>query len=324
MWFKNLTIYRFHKTFSLSAEQLEKKLAASPFRTCGKTELASYGWIPPIPQGSAFVHESNQCLLFSLCQEERLLPASVIKEALAEKIVAIQAEQDRKVFSKEKKDLREEITLNLLPQAFTRKKTLNAYIDIKKGFLIIDTSSFAMAEKLTTLLRKNLGTLPITLLETNDTPSITMTAWLENPHCLPKNFTLNDECELIEPSEKGSIVQCKRQELNCEEMLQHLKTGKQVSKIAFQWKDALTGVIQNNLCIKRLKFTDELKEHSESDNNDDAALQADADFTLMALTLRAFINEVINTFGELSSVIDHQFTPIRSTEIKSESMTSSV
>lgn len=318
MWFKNLIIYRFNGPASLTAEQLEEKLSQQRFRTCGKTELLTLGWVPPIPEGSALVHESNECLLFSACQEERLLPAAVVREAVEEKVSEIQAEQDRKVFRKEKEQLKEEITLTLLPQAFTQRKIFHAYIDTQQGWLIINASSFTMAEKLTSALRKCLGSLPISFLDTQDMPAMMMTHWLKKSGALPPTLLLGDECELAEPGEGGSIIRSKRQELASDEMIQHLESGKVVNKLGIQWKEYLSCIIHSDLCIKRLKFFDALKEQSEGCESDDSALQADADFTLMVLTLRQFLIDIIHAFGELVVLSEGTYQTVSHTEIGTE------
>ena len=318
MWFKNLITYHFKEPVSFTTKQLEEKLSTQHFRPCGKTELSTLGWVPPIKDGSTLTHESNECILFAACQEERLLPASVVREALEEKISEIQAEQNRKVFRKEKEQLKEEITLTLLPKAFTRRKTFHAYIDTHKGLLVINAPSFSVAEKLTSALRKSLGSLPISFMETQDMPAVMMTQWIKAPKTLPLDLHLGNECELEEPAEGGGIIRSKRQELLSNEIIQHLESGKVVNKLAIEWNNALSCVIQSDLCIKRLKFFETLKEQSESNDTDDMAAQADADFTLMALTLRQFITSLITAFGDLVHSQKGDYHTISQTKIETD------
>ena len=299
MWFKNLIIYRFTGPVTLTADSLEDKLNSHRFRHCGQTELSTFGWVSPLPESQVLVHRSSNCLLFAADLEERLLPASVVREAVEEKVLMIEAEQGRKVFKKEKEQLKDDVTLQLLPRAFTRRKTLHAYIDMDNGWLVINASSFRAAEELTRKLRKSLGSLPLNFMETQDMPAAIMTSWIEQDKKIPANIMLGSECELHGPGEDGGIIRSKRQELFSDEMLQHLKSGKVVDKLALQWKDALSCILQADLCIKRLKFSDELRQQSYAEGTDDKKVQADADFTLMALTLRLFIHDIVESFGGL-------------------------
>ena len=86
-------------------------------------------------------------------KEEKILPASVIRDALEEQVAQIELEQSRKVSNKEKKQIKDDVTLSLLPKAFTRYQDIFSYIDVTQGWLIIDASSFNKAEELTSYLR---------------------------------------------------------------------------------------------------------------------------------------------------------------------------
>ena len=81
MWFKNLYLYNFEKEFPLNAEELHEELAKKPFVPCSATQRESAGWIPPLGKNAtSFTHGSNGYILLSMARQERILPASVIKE----------------------------------------------------------------------------------------------------------------------------------------------------------------------------------------------------------------------------------------------------
>ena len=298
MWFKNLVLYRFSQDIHLTAEQLEDGLAQQPFRPCGKTELSSYGWVSPVPGGEVLTHASGQFLALAARKEERLLPASVIRDATNEKVEQIEADQGRKVFRKEKDQIKDEVTLSLLPRAFTRSHVTRAYIDTQGGWLIVDASSFRKAEELTSALRSSLGSLPVVPPALKQAPASVMTLWLEQQATpMPGSMTLGDECELKDLGEDGGVIRCKRQDLLADEIISHLNTGMQVSKLALHWNEALSCIASDDFIIRRVKFTDTLQEQSEALSADDEASCFDADFTLMAGTLAAFLKELIEAMG---------------------------
>lgn len=108
MWFKNLRIYRFTKAFEMSAEELQTQLAEKPFNPCGRQDLTKYGWAPPIEQALTaeqepqFVHACNGYLMLCAKREDKVIPASVVKEAVTERSQHIEQKEARKVFKKER------------------------------------------------------------------------------------------------------------------------------------------------------------------------------------------------------------------------------
>ena len=66
------------------------------------------------------------------------------------------------------------------------------------------------------------------------------------------------------------------------EILAHLQSGMLVQKLSVAWQDRLTCIIGEDLSIKRLKFTDVVKEQNEDIPKDEINVKLDADFTLMS------------------------------------------
>lgn len=301
MWFKNLIFYRFTRPFDITAEELEEHLQQKRFRNCGSQDISTYGWVAPLGKHSELLtHTGNGFVMVAACKEEKILPASVIKDVLEEKIEQIELEQDRQVFGKEKKALKDDVIMELLPKAFSRCQTTFAYIDSNKGWLIVDASSFKKAEELTSCLRECIGSLPIANPPLKNMPSHTMTRWLAQDTPLPEHLLLGDECELRQPGDEGGQVKVSKQELVGEEVEVHLQAGKQVSKMALLWNDALSFVLGDDLVIRKLKFTDTIQDQLDEVNAETAAEQFDADFSLMTLTLQQMIEELMESLGGMS------------------------
>ncbi len=301
MWFKNLKIYRFSKPFSIDAELLESQLSEKSFQPCGSTQASSFGWVAPMGQSQngsevLLTHTIGKQTMLCVRQEERILPSSVINDALNEKLDLLQAESGRRPVGKHKQSIKDELILTLLPRAFTRSKRTYAYIDLDAQLMIVDASSNNKAEELVELLRQTLGSLPVIPLKTNSLPTILMTSWLKGKD-LKDDFVIKDECELRESDDEGAILRCKRQDLSSDEIQNHLNSGKEVTKLAINWNDTIDCIIEDDLSIKRLKFSDELLEQAADDGAEDAAAQFDADFNLMSGELARFIPRLIEVFG---------------------------
>lgn len=296
MWFKNLSIFRLTEAFTLSAEELEEKLEVVAFRPCGSHEDFSLGWVSPVGKTAPLVHSANGFMMICTKKEERVLPASVLNEMMQEKIAETEEAEERKLSKKERTAIKDELIFELLPRAFTFSRKLYAYIDVQGGFLVVDSASANKAEDLLSLLRKCLGSLPAVPLNTVEKPIATMTEWLLTQET-PKDVTIEDECELRSPEEAGGVIRCKRHDLSLPEIKNHLDIGKQVIKLAINWDDRLSFILDENLSVKRLKFLDLVQDQVTDTNADDEAARFDVDFSIMSLELANFIPRLLEIFG---------------------------
>ena len=211
-------------------------------------------------------------------------------------MAAIETDQARKVYRKERLTLKDEIIQDCLPRAFTRSSGVYAYIDAKAGWVFVDAASAGRAEELLNLLRECIGSFPVLLPQVNNAPVTTMTNWLVHRN-LPDDFTLGDECELREPGEEGGVVRCRGVDLLSEEVETHLNAGKQVARLSLGWDERLSLVLGEDLCLRRLKFAEELMKENEDIPEADDAARLDADFALMADAISSLQERVIALFG---------------------------
>ncbi|WP_425914935.1 recombination-associated protein RdgC [Pseudomonas sp. GWSMS-1] len=297
MWFRNLLVYRLTQDIPLDAEALETALAAKPARSCASQELSTYGFIAPFGKGedAPLVHVSGDFLLIAARKEERILPGSVVRDALKEKVDEIEAEQMRKVYKKERDQLKDEIVQTFLPRAFIRKSATFAAIAPKQGLILVDSASAKRAEDLLSTLREAIGSLPVRPLTVKIAPSATLTDWVKTQQAAA-DFTVLDECELRDTHEDGGVVRCKRQDLTSDEIQLHMTAGKQVTQLSLAWQDKLSFMLDDKLVVKRLRFEDLLQDQAEQDGGDDLG-QQDASFTLMMMTLVEFLPKLFEALG---------------------------
>ena len=78
-----------------------------------------------------------------------------------------------------------------------------------------------------------------------------------------------------------------------------LKAGKQVKKLSVAWKDRLSCVIEDDLSIKRVKFSDVILEKANEYDAESVAEQFDQDFVMMTLELNRFYKDLFRAFGGL-------------------------
>ncbi len=296
MWFKNLQLYRLTETPELTAGELNEKLLEKSTRPCQGLDTHTLGWDKPLGRdGELLLHEGNGCTMICMRKEERVLPSSVVREVLDEKVAEIEAGEARTVGRKEKMKIRDEIMVDLLPRAFTRSTRLYAYLDTAKNWFIVDTTSAKKAEELMTLLRDTLGSLKVKPFEVKDSPAMILTSWLTGQ--APADFELQDECELRDTTDDGGIVRLRRHELDGNEISVHLDAGKQAVKLAVAWNERLSCVLSDDVSVKRLRFLDVVQDEAADANAESYAEMFDVDFALMTLELRQFIERLLEIYG---------------------------
>ncbi|MCB1678203.1 MAG: recombination-associated protein RdgC [Halioglobus sp.] len=296
MWFKTIRAYRLSQPFDLSPETLGEQLAQRAFSPCAKSQPVSIGWVPPLGSESGeLVHAAGGRLLLKLRREERLLPATVVREQLEEKIAEIEERDGRKVYRKERLTLKDEIVQDCLPRAFTRSGSVFAYLDTRANWVFVDAASASRAEELLNLLRECSGSFPVLLPQVNDAPAAVMTNWLVHRN-LPDDFVLGGECELREPGDEG-VVRCRGVDLLSEEVETHLHAGRQVARLALTWEDRVSFLLAEDLCLRRLRFADELLQENEDIPEADDAARLDADFALMADAVTGLQERILALFG---------------------------
>ena len=297
MWFKNLQIYRFTKPFDLSAEALNEMLAQHLFVPCGSQDLTRTGWVAPLGRhGSDLVHVTNGYLMVCAKRQDKLLPPAVIQEELEEKLLEIEEAEARKVPRKERQSLKDEVIFRLLPRAFARSTLQYAYISVRDNLLIVNAASAKRAEALIQELREAVGSLPLIPLVSKNLPIDAMTQWVNSGDPL-QGFSLGEECELRDNADISSVIRCKNQDLSSAEILNHLKTGMHVSKLALGWQERVECLLDEKLAIKRLRFSDLVQEKADESEAEDVAAQFDADFSIMSLELSEFIKALVTALG---------------------------
>lgn len=298
MWFRNARLYRITKAFDWSAEALEEALAARAFKPCGPQDSERIGWVPPLgreyPQ---LVFSSGKYHLVCLRREEKVLPAAVIKETVDERVEYQEEEQGRPLRRKEKNDIKDQVTQELLPKAFTRSRFIYAYVAPDESLVVVDSASSNAAEMLLSELRETLGSLPVRPPVVQQSPAFIMTQWLRGEVEPPASLQPGNECELRDDSEEGGVIRIRGLDLGGDEVRGHLDNGMSVTRLALNWEDNLEMVLDDELTIRRLKFGDGLKDRLDDEGGEDRVARFDTAFTLMTLEFARLVPALLEAFG---------------------------
>ena len=298
MWFKHLHLYRLHDAPELDAASLETALGEQAFRPLGGSEARRLGWSAPAGRaGTQLLHELQGQRLMTALRQERILPASVVREEVEERSEAIETGEGRKLRRQEKLAIKEQVYEELLPRAFVRSQKVDLWWDSRRQLIAVNASSRKRAEELLDLLRETLGSLKVTPLASQTLPMRAMTTWLGDPGSRPADLVLGDQVELKAKGDDG-VLRARQVDLDSDEIQQLLESGRQASKLALSIEGRLSFVLHDDLAIKSLRFDDALiDEASQTDDGDDALVRLETDFILMTQALAENIERLIEWLG---------------------------
>lgn len=292
-WFKNAIIYQLNEDYQLTKDNIEKAIKTKLFVPCGSSDQTKMGWISPFHDDDQdnLVVDMNGQLLLKMKTETKLLPSSVIKQALNEKIAKQETALARQLSKNEKLTLKDEVLIDLLPRAFSKYRYIWLWIDIPNKRVVVDCSSFKQAEELISTLRKELGSFPTVPLSSENPVEQIMTTWVKEKQSYSP-FELGDEAELKDPLEGNGIIRCKNQDIMSDEMLAHIDAGKQITKLALVDNNGVRFILNNDVTLKKIKFDAGILDENEDISKDETEKKIEADFFIMTKTLSQTINSI--------------------------------
>ncbi len=279
----------------MPAGTLEEILAKHPLQPCGGMTTTSRGWVSPRGD-QQLVASHGKNLLIALGVEQKILPAAVINQTAKERAEKIEKQQGYKVGKKQMRDLKEQIMAELLPRAFSRRRSTRAWISPSDGWLVVDAASAGKAEELTEQLRNTLGEFPISLLTTKLSPMTAMTGWLSGNDA-PGRFMIDQDCELRGVDESKPTVRYVRHDLGGKDVVRHINDdGKVATKLGLNWSERISIVLHEQHQVKRVRFLD-IDKNRDGDQSQNPEEQFDADFSLMTGEFSKLLSDLVEALG---------------------------
>lgn len=295
MWFRNLLIYRIKEWRKQSLAKVEEQLARHALQGCGKLDLASRGWVPPAGDEGRLAEAMEGRWVFALGVEQKLLPASIINQHLRERAKQLAEKQGYAPGRKQMRELRERLIDELAPRAFAKRSRIAMLVDPASKWLLLDTASRSRAEEVIDTLGKSIEGLILAPLATVHSPLSEMTDWLVAADA-PEGFSIDREAELRAPGAEKSTIRYVRHELEGKELKAHLAAGMQVTRLALTWRDHVSFVLDEELCLKRLAFADQLKD-AASQRGQAMEEQFQADLAILSGELFGLVPDLVAAMG---------------------------
>lgn len=275
--FTNITAFRLPPDFTLSASDLEQALQRAELRECSALQEKSAGFLA-VADDRGMVASVNGALVIRYGEYKRVLPAKAVSEEVEKRVKKLEAETQFPVGRKKKRDIKDEVIVQMLPKAFQVRKDFLISIDASAGWLIVDSGSAGAAEDAVERLRATLEqSLEAVNLCGDGRMVNAMTQWLGDG-VAPGRFEIGEAAELIS-TEGGRKARFSGHDLSDDLVSAHLKDGKVVSAMEVTFDDSFSFTVTAKGEFKRLKpFGDAEDEGEES--GVDPGVVFDAELTL--------------------------------------------
>ncbi|MEM9530195.1 MAG: recombination-associated protein RdgC [Pseudomonadota bacterium] len=294
--FSNLSVFALSAPMP-KADDVNHQLAAGALEPCGRLEPSSAGWVSPLGvDAEQLTHGIGEHLLIRYAIEEKVLPAAVIKEALEDRVAKAAEQTGHPTGRRERLRMKDEVMMDLLPRAFVKPRRVDAWLDLGKGWLGVDSTSKKTVDDLVTLLRMNLTGLAVAAPDVKTRACQMLTRWLKdgNP---PTGFTLGDECDLRDERDAASTIRCRRQDLDRSDIRRHLDQGMQAFRLGLVWQERLSFSLSEDLTLSRVKPLDLVQSQLSDVRADNPAEELDARFAVMSLEYRALVEDLSALFA---------------------------
>lgn len=299
MWFKSAQLYHLKGLPSDASLSLESDLQAFAFTPCLASMKSSSGWVSPFGlEQAALLHVANGYLLFCLQIEEKILPASVIRDALNEEVQRVSLRYERKLSKKEKLSLKDEVTQTLLMRAFTRKNKIYAYIDPRKNLLVIDSASRIKAQVLLELFMRSISGIEVYPFETKRMATV-MTEWVKH-QSLPNVMSIQNQCVMRDPKQQTRVIRCQQQDLDADAVQLLLQDGCEVVQLRCDWQERIQFALSDPFGLTQIRFSEVLLASAKELGVESEQQQLDADFYMMTQTLDQFFEALLPLLVEKS------------------------
>jgi recombination associated protein RdgC len=295
---KNAIVFR--AELPRAPADLEAQIMACPFTEvqASSTEYCSSGFVGVPGTGGEFVATFEGGYAFALRHDEKILPASVVNAETERSVRKIEHDESRKVGKKERKEIKEVITDNLLRRALIKSKTITCYHDVARGYLIVPVSSASAADRITSLLmhaapKAKLDFLP-GIAELPDALTHFLQLWVSGADQQPfgPDFTIGDAAHLERIGEQTEKIRCDLGNLETARGGLREALGKEFGVSALQLYHGTTAFrVTKDFELKGIKF-----EGGKSDCEDEAeAWQQDA--AVQTLEISRIVSSLCELIG---------------------------
>ena len=291
---RNFRLYRLQGTWPETEEKACEALKKYAFVECDRFSRKSAGFEQSLEQVvDSYCRRISGLDFIKLRFQSKLLPDSVISEALEERVGEFSSRTGELPTKGERKSLKEETISKLLPQAMTKSKRLLGIICRKRGLLVlgsvVEGENEVFLEKLNAAVP---GLLP-RLIEFKEPLESFMKKIILDESIHP--FRVGRECKLREIGATNSTISWFDRNLKESHVRESLLEGLTIDRVEVRHHQNLSLVIDRKYGFLKCKLLGETD--AVPGDSLDSPEKIDGDFALIGPSLLAFFDDFSAQLG---------------------------
>ena len=297
MWFKNLKVFRLARHWQEHWGEIEHALSAHQFTPVGDLSTSSQGWVPPREGDDRLAVNVGGQLLLALRIEKKLLPASVVNQAVKDRAKEIEEQQGYRPGRKQMRDIKEMVIDSLMPSAFKVAKDVRVWIDPINCWVVLDTASSPQVEDVLAAFGKAMHPYPVEHLRLTHSRAQQMTSWLIAGEA-PEGLSIDADSHWQSGGNSAGVIKYAKCAAPPDDIQKRVESGYQCTRLALTWQDRISFVLTDTADFKRVQALDILEEQAKADGDLSEHEKLDADFTLMTAELNQMLGDVLEALKE--------------------------
>jgi recombination associated protein RdgC len=272
---------------------LNERAAEHAFSPTLATQEASAGLVRPRAEDGELIELIGDFVVFDVQTESRKVPPSALQRRADELSAQVERDTGRRPGKAQRRDLKDQARLELLPHAFPRQKRTRVIIDRAAGRLMIGSVSGGVIDHVLSFVSRLIDTLqqeangslkPFAYGQGFMSPRGLLNAWLTDGEA-GNGFGLGTACTIKRADETKGAISYKNMSLQREEIAAGLQAGMYVASADIERpNDLVSFSLSESGAIRRLEFD---TPGADSDVSDDDAFGAD--IVLCGSALRAML-----------------------------------
>jgi recombination associated protein RdgC len=298
MMFKNAINFRLNSGFDFTEALSERLEVFHQFQECGEQQPASIGFVPVLKSSQDLYFQHEEFCLFKLQKQERILPASVVRDEVQQHVDRIEQQEGRKVLPKEKRTIKDEVTFKLLPKAFKKNQFIYVLINTKENLVMVDCAAVGTADEITSFFRESLGSLPMIGLSNGLNIPFTLSDWILKEETPDGWDIMEGSSVVLETAGKAKLstkssgpdgIGAVQKMIMSESQYRCIRT-------AFNFNERLAGFVDKKCSIKSIRLSDALIEQAMESQEDLEQVEI-ATFILFANEITAVLKSCMEVFN---------------------------
>lgn len=244
-----------------AASTLTNHLAECVHREIFETSFSNVGFVAPANQtGLVLPFEGGYA--FAVRYDEKIVPAAVVSAEAQKRIALVETEQDTRLAKKHRQDIRDQVFSELCRKALVRPTVVTCFYREADRLLIVPTASRKMADIVTSLLVKVVGSIKATTIYVSSAKhglTTRLARYLEDDDLAFDGFGVGGTCKLKLPESRSVTVKLGELYEGKDGLQESLVAGGCVTEIALSMSD-VEFRLTDDFVIKGVEFTSEIED----------------------------------------------------------------